>query len=204
MTSHPPRLSVEGLGLTFTAGPGSAPVAITSAEELHLHAKAGPGGQGAAYAELDGVRTRAPGWLDDVAAGAPLTLVADSIYDHAAALGGPGAAGALRAWAGTGGVATLRRLALRAGPAEAESTSGTLAIDTDGRLKGALDLRLKSARALLTTIGAHGRIAPEAATAAGALLDAHDQKGVTTLTVHFQAGQTTLGPVAIGPAPRVY
>ena len=204
MAAHPPRLSVEGLGLTFSAKPGSTPVAIASAEELHLHAKAGPGGQGAAYVELDGARARAPGWLDDVAAGAPVTLVSDAIYDHAEALNGPGAAGALREWAGAGGVATVRRLDLRAGPVEADSTSGTLAIDPDGRLKGALVSRLKAPRALLTAIGARGRIAPEASTAAAAVLDAHARNGVATVTVHFQAGQTTLGPVAIGAAPRVY
>ena len=91
---------------------------------------------------------------DDVAAGAPVTLVSDAIYDHAEAVNGPGAAGALREWAGAGGVATVRRLDLRAGPVEADSTSGTLAIDPDGRLKGALVSRLKAPRALLTAIGA--------------------------------------------------
>jgi hypothetical protein len=49
-----------------------------------------------------------------------------------------------------------------------------------------------------------GPLAGEASRAALAVVAAHDQGGVAAVTLHFQAGQTTVGPVAIGPAPRVY
>jgi hypothetical protein len=46
---------------------------------------------------------------------------------------------------------------------------------------------------------------PEGAAAAIAAVAAARQHGEEAqLTLFFQAGQTTLGPVALGPAPRVF
>ncbi|MGI9170166.1 MAG: DUF2125 domain-containing protein, partial [Caulobacteraceae bacterium] len=43
----------------------------------------------------------------------------------------------------------------------------------------------------------------EAAGAAAAVIGARGGPAAT-VTLDFQAGQTTLGPAAIGPAPKVY
>ena len=54
-------------------------------------------------------------------------------------------------------------------------------------------------------MGETGVIAEDAAQAASIVAQARavgDDLARATLT--FQAGQTTLGPVAVGPAPRVY
>ena len=201
---HPPRVSVEAMGLTFVPGPGASPVAITSAEEVHFHAKAGPNDQGAAYFEIDKARSAGAGLLADIAAGAPVTLIADAIFSHAAALKGQGFAGALRGWTASAGNLSVRRLSLQAGTVTAEAGSGTLAVGADGRLNGVLDLRLKQGARLLKTWGGRAGLTPEAATSAEGVIAAHAQGDVSIVTAHFQAGQTTIGPVAIGPSPRIY
>jgi hypothetical protein len=202
--AHPPRLSVEGLDLTLAAAPGTAPAPFASARELHFHAKAGPRDQGAAYLEIDKAMAVGPGPLADIAAGAPMTLIADGVYSHAGALTGVGFTGALLSWSAAGGDLQVRRLSLQAGSTRVEARSGTLSVGADGRLRGSLGLDLKPAQRLMATLGAHSRLAPEAARVAQAVLAAHDQGGAAAVSLYFQAGQTTLGPVAVGPAPRVY
>lgn len=204
MGAHPPRLSIEGMGLTFAAAPGASPVAIASAEGLHLHAKAGPMGQGAFYVEIDRANSADSGLLNDIAADAPVTLIVDAIFSHAGALSGQGFAGALRGWGEAGGGLNIRRLSFQAGSITAEAGSVALAIGGDGRLKGVLDFRVKQGRRLLAAWRGRSGLSPEAAISAQAVLDAHDRGGVAAVSLNFQAGQTTIGPVAVAPAPRVY
>jgi hypothetical protein len=204
LDAHPPRLSIEGEDLTFTAAPGAATFGLTSAKQLNVQAKAGPQDQGAAYAEIAAARTTGPGFLHDVAGEAPVTLVGDVIFNHARAMSGRGFAGALDGWRAAGGALQVRRLSLEAGAASIEATSGILSLGGDGRLRGALPLRLKGAPRLLTALGQAARLPPRGLDVAKAVLAAHDASGVTQVGVDFEAGQTTLGPAAIGPAPRVY
>jgi hypothetical protein len=212
-SASPPRLSVEGLDLTFHTPPGTAPFAFAHAEEARLHTRSGPGGQGAVRLEIDRATTAAPGVLAAIAGGGPVTLIADGVYSHAGAPataaergGGGGVAGALRAWSDAGGSLAVRQLSLQAAGASAEARSGVLDLGADGRLRGSLPMTLKGAPRLIAAIAGRGGLAPEAARAALAVLAAHAgaPDGPAAVTLDFQAGQTTLGPVAIGPAPRVY
>ncbi len=206
--AHPPRLSVEGVSLTFTPAPGSAAFGLASAEGLHLHARSGPQDQGAAYLELDRA-VAGSGLLAHIAAGAPATLIADALFSHAQALAGlPGTnggfTGAAKAWSAAGGALTIRRLSLQAGTARVEAQAGTLAAGPDGRLQGMLPVTLAPAPRLMAAIAGRAALSPDTARAAQAVLAAHGKDGAADVTVDFQAGQTTLGPVAIGPAPRLY
>ena len=201
--AHPPRVSVEGLDLTFTAPAGAAAAPLSSAAGLHIHTKAGPSDQGAAYLELDDARPTG-GALAAFAGAAPVTLLADGIFSHAASLRGTGLAGALRGWRQAGGVLTVRALSLKAGVAAVEATSGELSIDSGGRLAGRLALKAKPAAVALTLLGPAGGGSPEAMEAARAVLAARTAGDRAAVTVDFQAGQTTLGPVGVGPSPRVY
>jgi hypothetical protein len=68
-----------------------------------------------------------------------------------------------------------------------------------------LDVSLRQAPRALDAMGAEGVIAPEAAEAAAAVAQARQGPGgVAQATLHVQAGRTTLGPVALGPAPKIY
>lgn len=202
-TAHPPRVSVEGLDLRFTAPPGSAPCMVTSAAGLHIHTKAGPSDQGAFYVEIDAARLAGDGALAALAGVSPVTLKGDAIFSRADALDGPGFAPALSGWSRAGGALTVRALSLDSAGVKIETTSGDLTLDSDGRLKGQLALQAKPAAGLLTLIAA--RAASESALAtARAALAARTTDGRAYVTVDFQAGQTTLGPVGVGPAPRIY
>ena len=201
---HPPRVSVEGLDLTFTAPAGSRPSLLTRASELHLHSKAGPSDQGAVYVEVDNAVITPDGALAILAGPGPVTLKADAIVSHASALRGEGVAGALRGWSQAGGGLTIRTLSLQAAGKGVETRSGDLAIDGGGRLKGRLDLTVKPAPRLMTFVSRLAAPRLEAARAARAVLAARTTGDTADVTVDFQAGQTTLGPVGVAPAPRVY
>jgi hypothetical protein len=53
-------------------------------------------------------------------------------------------------------------------------------------------------------MGSTGTIPQDRADAAAAVASARQEGDVARATLNFEAGQTTLGPVAIAPAPKVY
>ena len=204
VSAAPPRISVEGLALRFTTPPDAAPFLLTSASEFHLHTRAGPDDQGAIYVEVDGASAQLTGLLARIAEGRPTRLIFDAIYSNASALRGRNWPAAERAWGGAGGRIDVRRLRVTAGQAEVDSTGGTLGVGADGRLRGRLDLTLRQAPMTLGAMGAEGALSPETARAAAALAGAIQSGPLLSLPLSFQAGRTTLGPIAIGPSPRIY
>jgi hypothetical protein len=204
LSAAPPRLSVEGLGLTFATPPGVRPFPFDSARELHLHTRAGPRDQGAVYFALEGARPGAESLLGLVGLGKAVTIIADGIYSHASALNGQDWAAALRRWSAAGGGLEIRTLRIAPGEAMLEAKAGRMSVGSDGRLKGAMTVALGRAPEALASLARAGKVSPERAEAALAVLAAEGPKPVVVLTVNFQAGETMLGPVAIGPAPKVY
>ncbi|MHB8530348.1 MAG: DUF2125 domain-containing protein [Caulobacteraceae bacterium] len=190
----PPRLSIEGLDLVFQAPRGAAAFSVTAADAVHFHTRAAAGDQGAVFFELDQARTRLPGLMGRIAAGKPLTLAADIVYDHAASLAGPDWPSAVRAWSAAGGVMAVRDLQVTTGEAVLNARSGRLAVADDGRLRGALTATLGRAPQALAADG--GR--------PGAQAQPKAQGRPATVTVDFRSGWTTLGPAVIAPAPRVF
>jgi hypothetical protein len=202
--ARPPRLSVEGIGLTFAAAPGAAPFFMTAAEAFHFHTRAGPGDRGAAFIELDEAKVPLSGLMGRIAAGKPLNLLAEAVYSHAGALTGADWASAVRAWRRAGGALNIQRLRLAAGRAVVDARSGTLSVDDEGRLRGSLTASLQAAPRALGVLSQGGALPPEAAGAAAQVVGAGSAGALATVTLDFQAGETTLGPAAIGPAPKVY
>jgi hypothetical protein len=202
--ADPPRLSVEGIGVTLTGPTDANPFFFSSAGEVHLHTRAGPNDQGALYLEVDQAMAPFTGLLGRIADGKPVTLIADTIYSHAGALNGADWAASVARWRDQGGVLNMRTLKLLAGDAVLDAKPGTLTIDQDGRLKGSLSVALRAAPRALAAMTQSGAIRPETAATAASVLDASHQGAVDAVTIDFQAGQTTLGPAAIGPSPKVY
>lgn len=201
--ARPPRLSVEGLDLAFSTPPGARPFLLTHAREFHLHTKAGPNDQGAAYLEVDEATAQLSGLLARIADGKPVTFVADVIYSHADALAGDSWPQALRDWAQAGGVANVRHLRLLAGQALIDARPGTLDIGPDGRLRGALTLTLRQAAKVIGAMGSQGTLTPDTTRSALAVSGVRGGPKAT-LVLHFEAGRTTLGPVALGSSPRLF
>ncbi|HEY2178931.1 MAG TPA: DUF2125 domain-containing protein [Caulobacteraceae bacterium] len=198
---RPMSFSLEGIGLVFSPLPGSAPYFLSSAGEIHLHTRAGPADQGAAYVEFD--RTiPSGGLLGAVSAGKPVSLIADVIWDHAHALDARGWPEAVQGWSAAGGRIEARRLRLTTATSVLDARGTSLTVSSEGRLDGVLSAHVTHAAQALADLAAAGIIAPDAARAATEIAAVQGPGGPVNL--EFQAGRATLGPVALAPAPKVY
>jgi hypothetical protein len=205
LTQRPPSFSFEGVKLTFAAQPGAEPFALTSAERVEFHLRAGPDDQGGVFARLDGGRARAGGLFARLAGDKPVSMVWNSTLSKISAFSGPTWAQAVRRWSDAGGRMTVRNAGLTAGDAVLGVSSGDLGAGADGRLSGVLQVTLRQAPRALAALSAQGAIDQEAAQSATAVTQARQGQGDTAqATLDFQAGRLTLGPVALGDAPRVY
>lgn len=202
--AHPPRLSVEGIGLSFATPKSAKPYFISAASQLAIHTRSGPDDQGAVFVDLQGARAQFGGLLARIAQGRAFSLTVDGDYSHASALTGPDWASAVRAWSDAGGALNVRQARIVAGAALLDAAHGNLTVGVDGRLQGAITASLRQAPRVLAAMGEAGTVGPTAAATAASVLGTQGGHPVVTVTVDFQAGQTTLGPVAIGPAPKVY
>ncbi|MCX8498811.1 MAG: DUF2125 domain-containing protein, partial [Caulobacteraceae bacterium] len=114
---------------------------------------------------------------------------------------------AVRNWNDAGGSMTLRKGGITLGDTSLGIGSGSLTVGVDGRLRGSLNTQMNRGSGALLAMGETGLIEPAAAQIAAAVVQAReltsDGKSAQA-TISFEAGRTTLGPVAIGPAPRVY
>ena len=129
----------------------------------------------------------------------------DALLTKMSAFDGPDWPNAVRNWSQAGGMAQVREAGLTAGEAVIGVNRGQLFVGPDGRLRGTLDVTLREAPDALEALGAGGVLPPETADTAAAVAAARQgADNVAQAAITFQAGQTTLGPVAIGPAPRVY
>lgn len=201
----PPALSFEGADLTFAAGAGAQPFALAGAKKVELHLRKGPDDEGGLFAKLENGRAT-PGRLLAVAGeGKPVSFAWNSTFSKASALKGKDWAEAVSAWSAAGGTIHLRDAGLTAGDVSLTARDATLAVGRDGRLSGSLPATLRNGPRALMALGQLAAIPPETAQAAALVAAARQGSGQTAqATIYFQAGQATLGPVAIAPAPKVY
>ncbi len=205
LDKQPPSFSFEGKKLTFTPSPGAQPFALTTADKVETHLRAGPDDQGAVLFRVDNGAARLSGLFARIAGDKPVSMIWDSTLSKMSAFKGDDWPSAVKAWSAAGGLMTVRQAGLTAGSAVVGSQSGSLGVGYDGLLSGSLAVTLREAPQALAAMAQTGVIAPEAALAAAAVAAARQGgNDVAQATVTFQAGRTTLGPVALGPAPRVY
>jgi hypothetical protein len=200
----PPSLSFEGRALTFAPGPGAQPFALSSAEAVEFHLRAMAEDQGVVRFRVDNGKARLAGLFERIAGNRPVSMIFEGVFSEASAFAGRDWASAVRAWTDAGGQLSLRQGGVTAGQAVIGAQSGTLTVGADGRLRGSIDASLRQAPRALGAMGETGVIPRESAEAASAVAEARQTGDLARATLTFQAGQTTLGPVAIGPAPRVY
>lgn len=202
---RPPSFSFEGVKLTFQPQPGAQPFALSAADRVELHLRAGPDDQGGVFARVDNGTARLSGLFARIAQGKPISIVWNSTLSKMSAFAGADWPSAVRHWADAGGRMTLREGGLTAGDALVSAKSGDLSVGRDGRVTGTLDATLRQAPRALGAMGDAGLVAPDAAQAAAAVAQARQGAGeAAAVTLSFQAGETTLGPVAIAPGPKVY
>jgi hypothetical protein len=203
--ARPPSLSFEGVKLAFQPAPGAEPFALTAADRVEFHLRAGPDDEGGVFASVTNGKARLRGLFARIAGDKPVSFEWNSTLSKMSGFGGSDWADAVRHWTAGGGRMTVRKATLTAGDAQVAVTAGTLGAGADGRLTGALDVALRRAPQALGALSDTGTIAPQAAQEATMVVEARQGDGdIAHAAINFLAGVTTLGPVAIGPAPRVY
>ncbi|WP_411287492.1 DUF2125 domain-containing protein [Phenylobacterium sp.] len=202
---HPPRFSFEGVKLTFQPAAGAQPFALSAADRVEFHLRPGPDDEGGLFVKVDNGAARLSGLFGRIAGDRPISIVWESTLSKISAFKGRDWPDAVRNWTDAGGLMNVRRGGVTAGEAVVGANSGALSVGSDGRLTGVLDVTLRQAPRVLGAMGETGVIAPETAAAAVVVTEARQGANeAARATINFQAGQTTLGPVAIGPAPKVY
>ncbi len=204
LTSRPPSFSFEGVDLQFRPDPGAKPFGLTAASRVEFHLRAGPDDQGGVFALVEGGQARLSGLFARVANGQPIGITWNSTLSKMSAFSGRDWADAVRRWTEAGGQMTVRDAGVTAGEALVKVNSGTLGVSREGRVAGTLDLSLRQAPKSLSAMADEGVIAPDSAQAAATVAEAGQSGDLAHGALHFEAGRTTFGPVALGPAPKVY
>ena len=208
LTSRPPSISFEGTGLTFQPAAGASPFALTTAERVEMHLRRAPtevGDEAGVWVSVAGGKAQFSGLLGRMAADKPVALEWDMRLSQVSRLRGATWADAVRAWTNAGGRISVPRAGLTAGDARIGVTGGALSVGSDGRLDGRLDLTLSQAPRTFEAMKGAGVVAEAPADSAAAVVAARQGRDpVAAAPLHFQAGRTTLGPIALWSAPKVY
>jgi hypothetical protein len=208
LTNTPPNISFEGVGLTFQPTAGAQPFGLSAAERVEFHLRQAPsevGDEAGVWLSVKNGKAQLSGLLGRIAGDKPISIEWDGRMSRISAFHGADWPDAVRRWTAAGGEMSVKRAGLTAGDAVIGVNSGTLRVGGDGRVAGVLDVSLRQAPRALNALGATGTIPQERAEAAAAVATARQEGGdLARATLNFEAGQTTLGPVAIAPAPKVY
>jgi len=173
----PPRISVEGVGLNFEPAPGAKPYPVQSAQMLQLHLRPGPTDQGAVLFKVEGARLNLEGLPARIVQGKPASMMWDLTLSKVSAFKGPDWPTAVRGWRDAGGAITVRQAEVRGGEAVLSGQGGPLTVGLDGRLQGDLEATLKGA-----------------------------EDGIPAFSgdVELKDGKAMIGPLPLGPSPRLY
>ena len=205
LAKRPPSFSFQGEALVFQPAAGAQPFALTAADLVEFHLRAGPDDEGGIFITVNNGRARPGGLLGRIGGDKPVALVWNSTLSKMSAFDGADWPDAVRRWSDGGGQLNVRDTSkLTAGDALIAVKSGTLAVDHDGRLRGVLEVGLRQAPRALGAMAQTGVVPSTAADAASAVATARQNGDTAQATLNFEAGQITLGPVALGPAPKVY
>ena len=185
-----PRVSIEGLGLTFRPSPSAQPFALSGAERLELHLRPGPNDQAAVFLRLEGGAPEPGRLFADLGGGASVSGQVDAIADRASMLAQPNP---LQAWSAAGGRLELRQAGLTTGQTRLSVASPGLVASPDGQLTGPLTLRTSGPPEVLRVLLRHGVISPDGA--AGGLAAAglgRQSAEDTRIDVELSAGRARL------------
>jgi hypothetical protein len=200
-----PRLAIEGLTLAFNPKPGAGPFWLKSVEHIDFHSRRAGPDQIAFLVRMDGASAPAGSLLNRIGQDKPMTIAWAGRLERAGAISGRDWPAAARAWMTAGGGLQVEHGLLSAGPVTVNLQPGRLDIDQDGRLRGTIGLDLAQAPNVIHTLAVAKAIDPGAASTALSVAQARAADGPTTRAdLTFLAGVAAFGPVAIGPAPRVY
>ncbi len=205
LTKAPPRLVLQGTKLAFTTPPGARPFSLASADRLEFYLKPDPEspGGGRFLLRLEGGKVAPGSTLGKVAADQATAGVLEGRLKAITALHGKDWGAAVDAWRGASGEADQLHLTFTAGTVGVDSGGGALAVGRDGRLSGAMPLQLRDPAKALSVLEGAPSVEETAPSAAAAIARARTQGSTANIALVFQAGVVTLGPVKVGPSPKL-
>ena len=199
------RFAFEALNVAFTPPPGARPFPLLSAQHLDFHTRPAGPDQIEFLLQLQGAKPAPSTVLGRVAGAATVSSAWHGTLSKASALGGHDWPDAARAWSAAGGSITVIGADLDAGPVSLQANSGELAVGADGRLRGNLSLALARVPASLSAFGHAGALDPTLAASSAQIAGSRAATDpAAKLDLTFQAGVAALGPLQIGPSPRVF
>lgn len=202
---RPPSFDFEGVNLVFQPAPGAQPFSLSAADRVEFHLRQGPDDEGGVFFNVDAGKARLAGLFARIAGDKPISIVWNATLTKMSAFSGRDWPDAVRRWTAAGGQMNVRQAGVTAGDALIGASAGSLTVGSDGRVRGVLPVTLRQAPRALGAMGESGVMSPETAQAAATVAQAREGANQTAqATLNFEAGRTTLGPVAIGPAPKVY
>lgn len=202
----PPSFDFQGVSLNFQPGVGAQPFSLSAADNVEFHLRGNAQlDEGLVAFEVKNGKARLAGLFARIAGDKPISILWQATLTKMSAFNGADWPSAVAHWTQAGGQMQLRQGGITAGDAVIGANSGTLTVGSDGRLRGVLDVTLRQAPRALGAMGDQGVIPRESAVAAAEVAQARQgADGGARATLNFEAGRTTLGPVAIAPAPKVY
>ncbi len=197
--ARPWRVVLSGEEVRFTTPEGARPFSLAGADRLALYLKPAEGGAGDGAVRLDVDKARAtPGSLAwNLAPEADVDGVLTARLTRLAAFSGADWGAAVRRWRDAGGALALERVEVKGGPTELWARGGAVAVGPDGTLAGAVPLRLRQAPQVISGPPGAQRIEVQA-------LDAGRRDAQSaSFDLMLEGGQVRLGPVPVGPSPKV-
>ena len=200
----PWRIVLQGAKLVFTPEVGARPFSLASADLIEFYLKPAPGSaDGAVLVRLEGGKATPGTILHRLAGDGAVTATLDARLTNPAAFRGKDWGAAVQAWAAAGGNALDVEGQASGGTASAKAKGGTLGAGSDGRLSGSVPLELQRAGQVISGLADTDALDKGAANSAAAVAAARAQGQQSNMNLVFQAGAATLGPVRIGPSPKV-
>jgi hypothetical protein len=193
-----PRFDVEAKAIAIQPRPGAIPMPFSAVDGFEVHLRPESGDQDRLFLALEGA-TPTPGTPMSRAADGKTSLQLEATVSQAHALRGGDWPAILRSWQAAGGVFKVVKSQATVGRAVLSADDSALGLEPDGRLHGKLDLRLKEGPEAMMALGAAGVLPPDTAAVGAGLAprQAH-------VALKFRAGETMVGPISIGKAPRLY
>ncbi|MET0272877.1 MAG: DUF2125 domain-containing protein, partial [Phenylobacterium sp.] len=106
---RPPSFSFEGVKLAFQPGAGAQPFALTAADRVEFHLRAGPDDEGGVFTKVDNGKARLSGLFARIAGDKPISIVWNATLTKMSAFQGPDWPTAVRNWIDAGGQMTVRQ-----------------------------------------------------------------------------------------------
>jgi len=204
----PPRISIEGKGLRLAAA-GGGEITFPAIDRFEARLAPADAGKASLFFRIDKATPRADSLLARVAGAAAVTVDVEGTLSQASGLTGTGPDSALVNWLTAGGKFEVTQGGMALGETPLFSLKpSAVGADQDGRLTGKLRLSTGRAGEAMVALGEISVLPPETAAVASGIGDGSQVLtaliGEASISLQFHDGQAWAGPLALGPAPRVF